>query len=857
MTLVALKGLLQRKLRALLTALAVVLGVAMVSGTLMLTDSIQNAFDSIFTDSYAQTDAVVSGKPIVEGATSGAPLVSPELLPAIRALPGVQAAAGSIVDLQSSANTTKLIGRDGEALGAANQPALGFGVDPSQPRFIPLDLTDGTWADEDGEVVIDAATAKDGPYAVGDRIGVSASGPTEQFRVSGIARYGNVDSLGGATIAVFDLPTAQRLLRKDGWDSISVAAREGTSVEELTAEIRRVLPAGTQVKTAGARAAADSAEVNEFLGFLRYALLAFGGIALFVGAFVIFNTLSITVAQRTREFATLRTIGASRRQVLRSVILETLVIGVLASLAGLALGYGLATQLGALFGALGLAMPEAGTVLAVSTVVTSLAVGTLITLVAGLVPAVRATRVPPIASVREGSTPPPSRLGRLAGPVSPVVLGLALAVLGYGLFGDVSVQGRLAATALGALGLFVGVAMVSSRLVRPLAAIVGWPGEKLGGTAGALARRNAVRNPGRTAATAAALMIGLTLVTTVAVLGQGLRTSAKTTVERQIAAEYVVTSENGFDTLPPAVGGQLGAVPAVESTSVRFDKAKALGKTVAVTGVDGAEIGRFYNFRFSAGTEAALATLDDGGAIVRRSFADEQSLRVGSPLRLTTPSGRKVDLRVQAILDQGKFDLDPILGSVAISQRLFDESFPRPSDLYTFVNLPDGAEALAGQAIAEGAKRYPGVKVSTRDEFVSSRVEGIGQILNLLYVLLALSVVVSLFGMVNTLVLAVFERTRELGMLRAIGLTRRQTRRMVRHESVVTALIGAALGLPLGIGLAALVTQALSDYDVAFGIPFGTLAAFVAVAVVAGVVAAIMPASRAGRLNVLDALSYE
>ena len=857
MTRVALKGLLQRKLRALLTALAVVLGVAMVSGTLMLTDSIQRAFDSIFDSSYAQTDAVVSGKPIVEGATSGTPVVSPRLLPTISALPGVEEAAGSIADLQSSANTTKLIGRDGKALGTANQPALGFGVDPAHPRFIPLDLTSGAWADADREVVIDAATAKDGGYAVGDRIGVSASGPIEQFRVAGIARYGNVDSLGGATIAVFDLPTAQRLLRKDGWDSISVAARDGVSVDELTAQIRRVLPAGTQVKTADARAASDSAEVDEFLGFLRYALLAFGGIALFVGAFVIFNTLSITVAQRTREFATLRTLGASRRQVLRSVILETLVIGALASLTGLALGYLLATQLGALFGALGMAMPEAGTVLATSTVVTSLTVGTLITLTAGLVPAIRATRVPPIASVREGSTPPPSRLGRSAGVVSLTVLGLAVASLAYGLFADATVQGRLASIGLGSLGLFVGVAMVAPRLVRPLAAIVGWPGEKLGGTAGGLARRNAVRNPGRTAATAAALMIGLTLVTTVAVLGQGLRTSARTTVERQVSAEYVVTSENGFDTLPPSVGRQIGSVPVVESTSVRSDKAKALGKTIAVTGVDGAQIGDFYTFRFSAGSEAALATLDDGGAIVRRSFADKQKLHVGSSLRLTTPSGRKVDLRVRAILDQGKFDLDPILGTVAISQKVFDASFPRPSDLYTFVNLPAGAEAVAGQAIAEGAKRYPGVMVSTRDEFVASRVQGIGQILNLLYVLLALSVVVSLFGMVNTLVLAVFERTRELGMLRAIGLTRRQTRRMVRHESVVTALIGAALGLPLGIGLAALVTQALSDYDVAFGIPFGTLAAFVAVAVVAGVVAAIMPASRAGRLNVLDALSYE
>ena len=855
---VALKGLLGRKLRALLTALAVVLGVAMVSGTFMLTDSIQKAFDSIFTSSYAQTDAVVSGKPIVEGSSSGAPTVTPELLARVRALPAVDEAAGSLIDLEGTANTAKLIDRDGNPIETKGSPNLGFGVDAAHPRFIPLNLTDGSWARGPREVVVDAATARKGDFAVGDRIGVSASGPVRQFRVSGIARYGSVDSLGGATIAIFDLATAQRLLRKQGYDSISVAARRGKSPEELIAAIRPVLPAGVQVKSASARAASDSQEVTEFVSYLRYALLAFGGIALFVGGFVIFNTLSITVAQRTREFATLRTLGASRRQVLRSVIVETLVIGVLASLLGLALGFGLAQQLGALFGALGLTLPQAGTVVAVRTVVASLAVGTLITLVAGLVPAIRATRVPPIYSVREGSAPPPSRLGKHAVTIALGVLALATAALAYGLFAPgATVQGRLASIGAGAFGVFLGVAMVAPRLVRPLAAVVGWPGERLGGTAGALARRNAVRNPGRTASTAAALMIGLTLVTTVAVLGEGLRTSARGTIERQVTADYVVTAENGFDPLPLAIGEQIASAPAVSSTSVRSDKAKLLGKTAVITGVDPRTIDDFYTFRFSAGSEAALGTLDEGGAIVRRSFADKQNLRVGSPLRLVTPSGAELDLHVEAILDQGKFDLDPLLGTVVISQSLFDASFPRPSNLYTFVNVPPGAEALAAQAIGEGARQVPNVKVSTREEFVESRASGIEQILNLLYVLLALSVVISLFGMVNTLVLAVFERTRELGMLRAIGLTRRQTRRMVRHESVVTALIGAALGLPLGIALAGLVTHALSDYDIQFGLPVATLAVFVAVAIVAGIVAAIMPASRAGRLNVLEALQYE
>jgi putative ABC transport system permease protein len=542
--------------------------------------------------------------------------------------------------------------------------------------------------------------------------------------------------------------------------------------------------------------------------------------------------------------------------VLGSVILETLTIGVIASLVGLAIGFVLAQQLGALFGALGLALPEAGTVIAVRTVVASLVVGTAITLLAGLVPALRATRVAPIASVREGATMEARRIGARTTVVAAGLLGVAAATLGVGLFADgVSAQQRLLAVALGSLGGFVGVAMVAPRLVRPLAAVVGFPAQRLGGSAGELARRNAVRNPSRTASTAAALMIGLTLVTTVAVLGQGLRTSAKETVERQVTADYVVTSQNGFDGLPPAVGQRIASVPGIDATSVRSDKAKAFGSTTTVTGVEGDRIGAFYAFRFSQGSEAALAALDRGGAIVRRSYAEKHQLTVGSPLRLVTPSGETVRLRVEALLDQGKFDLDPLLGSVVISQQRFDEAFPRPVDLYTFVNVPEGV--ITDAMVAQGVERYPGVRVSTRAEFVDERSSGIEQILNLLYVLLALSVVISLFGMVNTLVLAVFERTRELGMLRATGLTRRQTRRMVRHESVITALIGAALGLPLGILLAATVTRSLAEYDIAFSLPVGTLVAFVAVAVVAGVLAAIVPARRASRLDVLEALGYE
>ncbi|MDX6591548.1 MAG: putative transport system permease protein [Gaiellales bacterium] len=857
MTRVALKGLLQRKLRSVLTALAVMLGVAMVSGTFMLTDSIEKAFTSIFNSGYSDTDVVVSGRPLVEGASSGTPVVPEQVLSDVQGLPGVAAAGGSLMDLESNSNSAKLLGRDGKPISTGDSPNLGLGMDPKQPQFTPMELSEGEWPVGAGEIVIDAATADSEDFGVGDTIRVAAGGAVNDYTVTGIATFGDVESLGGATIGVFDVAVAQDLFDKDGYDTISVTARDGTTPAQLMEQIRPVLPQNVKVETSAARAAADSKEVTTFISYLRYALLAFGGIALFVGGFVIFNTLTITIAQRTRELATLRTIGASRRQVMRSVVVETAAIGTLASLGGLALGYGLSRGLSSVFGALGLSLPEATTVIQTRTIVISLVIGIGITLIAGVLPAFRATRIAPINAVREGATASSGRHSRVSLPFAVVMLSIAFLTLGYGLFADVATNVRLLMIAGGSLAGFVGVAAISPRLVRPLALVLGYPGRRLGGAAGKLATQNAIRNPSRTAATAAALMVGLTLVTTVAVLGQGLRNSSTSTVERQVTAEYVVTAEDGFSTLPLTVGEQIGKIPLVESSSVRSDKAKVDGSDVAVTGVE-PNIGGFYAFRYK-GTPGAdpVASLSTGGAIVRKTFAEEHDITIGSQLEMLTPSGERLDLKVSAILDPGTFDLDPLLGSVVIDQAAFDGSFPRPADLYTFLNVPAEGEQFVAQAEAEAVKRYPGVKLNTKDEFVQSRVAGLSDILNLLYVLLALSVVVSLFGMINTLVLAVYERTRELGMLRAIGMPARQIRSMVRQESVTTALIGAAIGLPLGIGLAAAVTSALSEYDIQFSVPLLTLLAFVVVALVAGVLAAVMPARRAGRLNVLEALQYE
>ena len=848
MTRVSLRGLLARKLRSVLTAIAIVLGVAMVSGTLVVTDTIDKAFDSIFSSSYEQTDAVVAGKKVLEWSQTGRAEVPPAVLDRVRALPQVAAAAGTILDLSGDANQAKILDKQGEAI-QGNNPTFGLGLDPADERFSPFTLVEGRWASGSEEVVFDLGTADDHGFRIGEQVQVAGEGPVRTYTLTGIVSFGDVASLGGATIALFDVATARSVLGKTGFDAIAVAATEGVGEAELLTAIRDVIPGTTTVKTGSEQAAEDSAGVGEFVTFIRIFLLAFGGIALFVGAFVIFNTLSITVAQRTKELATLRTLGASRRQVLRSVVLEGLALGVTASAVGLGLGVLLAKGLTALFRAVDLELPQSALVFNLRTAVVAMLTGTLVTLAASLWPAVRATRIAPIAAVREGGAivRKPSTRSLVAGLG---VTGLSLAALVYGLLGeDVSGVVRGLGIGLGTLGLFVGLAVLAPRLVRPLATVVGLPAARLGGAAGRLARENAVRNPARTAATAAALMIGLTLVSFVAVFGRGLLDSAQTSLYAELGDEatHVLTSQSGWDTMPVETGAAVAAADGVTfASSIRDDRAqKTDGGEVDVSGVDPVTIARAYDFEWVEGSQGSLAALDNGGAVVR-----EGEGHLGDRIELLTPAGDRVGATISGVYEQ-RSNLDQILGHILISQEAFDASFPRPGDGMTIL----AASSTAG--VEEALAAYPDSKLQTQEEFVDSWTSWLNDVMGLFYVLLALSVIVSLFGMVNTLVLAVFERTRELGMLRAVGMTRRQARRMVRQESVITALIGAALGLPLGVGLAALVTQSLSKHGVTFSLPVGTLAVFAVVAVLAGILAAVAPARRASRLNVLNALQYE
>ena len=847
---VALKGLVGRKLRATLTAFAIVLGVAMVSGSFILTDTIGKSFDRIFEDSFENADVVISSKEATSSAGAAeAPAFPDSVLGEVRRLDSVAATLPTVED------RARLVDKEGELIAGVDS-SIAFGVDGEENQELnPLVRLEGEWPRGRDEIAIDKGTAESEEFAVGDSIGVVANGPVRDYRIAGIVQFGSSSSLGGTTIAVFDLETAQTLFdKRDALDAINVAAAEGVAPAELTREIQPLLPETARVRTAAAQADAESEDTRSGLGIIQYFLLAFGAIALFVGSFVIANTLSITVAQRVRELATLRTIGASRRQVLWSVVLEGAVIGLLASVIGLFLGLAIAIALNALLEAAGIDLPSGGFVFATRTIVVSLLVGTGIAVLASLRPALRATRVPPIAAVREGAVLPVSRFARLGLPVALGVVALAVALLAYGVFaGGVATVTRLITIAAGTLLLFLGIALVAPRLVRPLAGALGWPGARLGGVAGELARENAMRNPSRTATTAAALMVGLALVTFVSILGQGLRTSFSDSVEELFVAHYSLNA--GDDPLNPAAARAAERADGVEVVSaVRGDDAQAFGEDVHVNGVE-PDLTEVLNMEWEAGSDRVPAELGADGAFVKDDYADEHQLAIGSRLELKTPTGERVPLRVVGVFAEPTGGSP--FGDVSISSSTFDRAFANPDNEFTFINMRGGVTEANTAALQRAVERFPEATVETRDQFRDRQLSALDTVLNILYALLALSVIVSLFGIVNTLVLTVFERTRELGMLRAIGMTRRQVRRMIRHESIVTALIGAALGIAVGVFLAALVTQTLSDQGIVFAVPYVTLAVFVVIAIGAGVLAAIFPARRASRLNVLEALQYE
>jgi putative ABC transport system permease protein len=846
-----LRGMFGRKLRTILTAVSILLGVAMVAGTFVMTDTIRTAFDTIFKTADKNVSAVIKGKTAVTSNTGTTPPIPAAVLEAARKVDGVRLAEGGIQD------TAKILNDRGKEIGGNGPPQLAFSVSRGSP-FNPLVLVAGRWPTGGSEVAIDKKTADDEHWAVGRRVEIATKQPKRAFRIVGIAKFGDVDSLGGATMALFDDHTAQQLFNKKGkWDQISLAADAGVSQAELVKRLRAAhLPASVplEIKTGTQDTKDNASDVSSALSFITYALLAFGGIALFVGAFIIFNTFSITVAQRARELGLMRALGATRRQVLTAVLAEAFVIGVGASLIGLAGGILVGKGMLALFKAFGADLPHTGTAIETRTIVLALVVGIVVTLAAGLMPALRATRVAPVEALREGASLPPGRLHRWVPWIAAAIGALAVLMLAIGLLGDPgSTSSRLALVGFGCFLLFIGVAMLSSKVVKPIVRVVGWPARAWFGMPGRLANENTVRNPGRTATTAAALMIGLALIAFVTIFAEGLKETANAAIRSTITADELISNTSFNGTFTPLVRETVAKVPGVQVTSpLATDNTRIVGKgTHTAWGVDPATIGKGYVFHWVQGDYSLLGQLGANGALVEKTTAHDAHLKVGQTFTMITPKGTRTGLVVRGIYkDQG------FLGGYLLPLSTWRAAAGTNEDNFLLVS-GSGSPDVLKLRIKAALRDFSGIKVQTKQDIEAENQSNVNGLLILLYVLLAFSVLISIFGIVNTLVLSIFERTREIGLLRAIGTSRWQIRKMITYESVLTSLIGAVLGLVVGIFLAWIMTLALSDLGLQFALPYGQLVVFFVVAAVFGVIAAIFPARRAARLNVLEALAYE
>jgi putative ABC transport system permease protein len=848
-TRLAVKSLWARKARAMGTTFAVVIGVAFVAGSFVLTDTIFAAFDEIFSDSLKGTSVVVSAKNPVEQENGEVPTVSASLLPRVKSVAGVKLAAGAIF------TPGGFFDSKGEKIGNKFAPKF---ISSTLPGGLEsLTYVDGHPPRGPTEASLDKAAAGSSGVELGEAIKLIGQGSARSFRLVGFTQLGSA-SFGGASIAQVTLPVAQQLTHKVGrFDQISVAAQKGVSPEALKRRIERVMPSSVRVETAKENADRGSEEIRDNLGFLQTILLVFGFVAVFVGAFLIFNTFSITVAQRVTEFGLLRTLGASRPQILVSVLIEALAIGLFGALIGIAGGYVMAVLLNALLQAFGIDLPTTGLVMESRTVVVALLVGIVVTSVSSMVPALRSTRVPPIAAL-QAYAPPASRRRRLVSAALAILLGLAgLAMVLAGLFGSGSAGTRAALMGAGAVAIVFGVSLFSPRLVPPLATIAGWPLERLRRLTGRLARENSQRNPSRTAVTAAALMIGLALVTFVTVFSAGLKSSVAQVIDENFEGGLVIQNTDGFSPIPAGAAVAARKVPGVDLVAtIRSTEAKLLGEgSKAKITAPTRDIGDAVDVEWKKGGPATLRRLRDGEAVVSDSFASDHNLEVGDRFRLLSQSGAKPGFRVT-----GEFDSKAgVFGSIVITQPVMTRAFDQTQDTIDFVIVKPGANATQVQAaLTAGAERaFPTAEVLNQQELKESREEQVDQLVNLFNALLLLAIVISLFGIANTLALSIHERTRELGMLRAIGMSRRQVRTMIRYEAVITALIGAILGIVLGVIFAALISQPLKDEGFTLSYPIGSLIVLLILAGLAGVLAAIPPARRASRLDVLDSLQYE
>lgn len=846
----ALENLFARKFRLVSTSLSVMIGVAFLAGSLVLIDTIRSTFDDLFADIYESVDVVVrSGESIDADFGEIRGTIDEDVLAVVRDVDGVVAADA---DIQGYA---QLVDVDGDPIGNPGQGAPTFGFNWTDvDELNPMVLVDGEPPREPDEVVIDRYSADQGPFSVGDTVTVLLQGPPEQFRVSGIATFGDADTALGSSITIFTPATAQRVLGEPGRvDTISAVAADGVGQQELADRVAAALaaaPAGddTEVITGEALTAETQDDVESALGFFNTFMLVFAVVALFVAAFIIYNTFSIILAQRTRELALLRALGAGRGQILGSVMVEAVVIGLVASVLGIVAGLGVAALLKELLAGFGIDIPTGSVVFEADTVWISLAVGVGVTVVSAVVPSRRASTIAPMEALRASTSDGLGSLGvRLS--IGAVLLGGGLSLLLWGLFG--SPPDRLLVIGPGAAGVFLGVAALSPLAVAPYARAVGRPIAASRGVPGELAQENTIRNPKRTSTTAAALMIGVGLVSAITIFASSATASIAEVIDEAFVGDLVIDSGSfGFGGLSPELAAELNELPDVEAASgVRLGFAEVDGEPAILFGIDPATMGDIVDVGV---LEGSVESLDENDLAVHEEYAADQGWSVGDtvPVRFAETGARTFEV---ALI----FERDELTGNFFIGSPAYEANFRDQFDFQVYVLRSDDATAAQARAAVESvASRYPNAEVQDLQEFKDAQAAQINQLLGLVYALLALAIVIALIGIANTLALSIVERTRELGLLRAVGMTRRQLRATVRWESVMIAVFGTVLGIVTGVFFGWVIVEALRDEGFRqFVFPYQTLVVIAIIAAVAGVVAAIRPARRAARLDVLRAIA--
>jgi putative ABC transport system permease protein len=837
---VTIKGLLAHKLRLALTALAIVLGVTFIAGTFVLTDTLHSTFDNLFGTIYSKVDFQVRG--VAQFGSGGGATRNPvpeSVLSTVRAVPGVQVAEGTV------GGYAQYVSHDGKAISSGGAPTIGLSFNPDQ-RISPLKLVQGRSPTSPHDVVMDLGTAQKYHFSVGQQVRILLQGPTKTFTITGIAKFGTANNLAGASLAAFDTPTAQQLLGHVGqFQTINVVADPGADKPAVQRAIAAALPSGEEVVTGQTVVNEMTSNISNQLGFLNVALLVFAFIALFVGAFTIVNTFSIIVGQRTKELALLRIVGASRRQVFLSVLTEAGLVGLLASAVGIGLGVLAALGLVALLGAFGLTLPSGSLVFEARTVIVCLIVGVVVTMVSAIGPARRAVRIAPIEAVSEQQVEHEISMRRRFMWGSGITLA-GIAALAVGLIAP-----AIQLVGVGAALIFIGVARLAPAVARPMASALGRPLARLLGMSGRLGRENSMRSPRRTAQTASALMVGLALVSAIAVFGASLSQSVTQSIDKAINADLIVLATNnmGQGTFGTTVPTTAAAVTGVTATSsVYGGQFEVRGDIKQLAAVGTTNLSETLNLTMNSGTSDALAA---GELLIDATTASNDHLVVGDTVPVKFALTGNSHMRIGGIYQDNQ-----LIGSYLASDTFYQQHFENPLPFAVLLKTDGGAGVQ--QAVQHALAPYPNVKVQTRAQFQQSQAAQVNQLLGLVYALLALAVLIAMIGIVNTLMLSVFERTHEIGLLRAVGMKRRQIRAMIRSESVILAIFGAVIGIVVGTLLGiALVSSLHSQGITATVVPWTSVVVFLVLAGVLGLIAASWPARRAARLDVLEAIAAQ